>query len=241
MWRAHADTVHARLLGRWLPPSRLQAVLKTDLFDEAVGEGVFQVLRSRATSVKGVDISPRVVDAARRRNPDLDAVRADVRELPFADGTFDAIVSLSTLDHFRDDRDLDLALSELSRILEPGGRLVITLDNADNPLVAVRNRLPFAVAHAVGLVPYFVGTSRSVTSLPLSLRDAGFEVQKLTCILHCPRVAAVLASRLVERSNSMLLEQRFERLLTMFERLERSRAAVRTGYFVAALAIKPAR
>ncbi len=238
VWRRHADVVNAALLERWFPLSGLRTVLKTDLFEEAVGDGVYRLLRRHAVEVKGIDVSLQVVEAARRRNPDLDAVRADVRALPFPDASFDAAVSLSTLDHFADESDISVALSELWRVLTPRGRLMITLDNASNPVLALRNRLPFQLVHAVGLVPYFVGVTCSVSSLPQALRAVEFEVRELTCILHCPRVAAVLASRLVERSNSVRLEQRFRRLLLRFERLERSRAAARTGYFVAALAIK---
>ena len=37
LWRRHSDAVNWGLLERWLPP-RLERVLKTDLFDEAVGD-----------------------------------------------------------------------------------------------------------------------------------------------------------------------------------------------------------
>ncbi len=64
-----------------------------------------------------VDRSEAAVAAARERG--LDARLADVRELPFADGSFDAVTCNHTLYHV-DDRDR--AVAELARVLRPGGR-----------------------------------------------------------------------------------------------------------------------
>jgi SAM-dependent methyltransferase len=52
------------------------------------------------------------------------AVRGTAYGLPFADGTFDAIVAAEVLEHLPDDR---LAMSELVRVLKPGGRLAVTV------------------------------------------------------------------------------------------------------------------
>ena len=66
-----------------------------------------------------VDRSQASVDAAAERG--LDARLADVRALPFPDGSFDAVTCNHTLYHV-DDRDR--AVSELARVLRPGGRFV---------------------------------------------------------------------------------------------------------------------
>ena len=52
------------------------------------------------------------------------AVRGNAYGLPFADGTFDAIVAAEVLEHLPDDR---LAMAELVRVLKPGGRLAVTV------------------------------------------------------------------------------------------------------------------
>ena len=52
------------------------------------------------------------------------AVRGTAYGLPFADGTFDAVVAAEVLEHLPDDR---LAMSELVRVLKPGGRLAVTV------------------------------------------------------------------------------------------------------------------
>src|SRR5947209_3922449 len=57
LWRAHSDTVNSLLLRQWLPGGSGR-LLKTDLFDEAVGDGLVPELARRAREVVGVDISP---------------------------------------------------------------------------------------------------------------------------------------------------------------------------------------
>lgn len=52
------------------------------------------------------------------------AVRADARLLPFATGSFDRVVASETLEHIADDYD---AMSEIARVLRPGGRAVVTV------------------------------------------------------------------------------------------------------------------
>ena len=140
--RAYGDELNAQLAATWLAEDpRPRMLLKTDLFDEAVGEGIYPRLKLLADSVHAIDISTQVVEAARRRYAEIDALEADVRKLPYADGAFDAIVSFSTLDHFESVAELDAGLSELARVLSPGGRLLVSLDNAANPLVALRNSI----------------------------------------------------------------------------------------------------
>jgi len=39
LWRHHSDRINTALLRRWLPPNRIDLLLKTDLFDEAIAEG----------------------------------------------------------------------------------------------------------------------------------------------------------------------------------------------------------
>ncbi len=69
--------------------------------------------------VVALDLSPRMVELARGRG--LDAHVGDVAALPFDDGVFDCVVANWMLYHAP---DIDRALSELARVLQPGGRLV---------------------------------------------------------------------------------------------------------------------
>jgi SAM-dependent methyltransferase len=92
-----------------------------------MGNFAERVARETTAEVVATDLSPRMVDLAQERG--LDARVADVQELPFADGEFDCAVANAMLYHVE---DLDRALSELARILEPGGQLVAVTIGAEH-------------------------------------------------------------------------------------------------------------
>jgi SAM-dependent methyltransferase len=229
--RTYSDAVNRALLDALLPSGRARRILKTDLFDEAVGEGLLPFLRARAERVVGIDVSPAVVEAARARYRDLDARCADTRGLPFPDGSFDVAVSNSTLDHFARRDEIETALGELRRVLEPGGRLLITLDNGANPLVLLRNVLPAAPLRALRLVPYPVGATYGPRGLRALLVQAGFEVEATRALMHCPRLLARAVSAVAPAGSPRLL-----RAVLQLERLGASPARHLTAQFVAAAA-----
>jgi glycine/sarcosine N-methyltransferase len=81
--------------------------------------------------VTGTDISvaavARAVREAERRDIPLIAAAADMRQLPFADKQFDAVISAdNSLPHLLDAQDLRAALSEMRRVLRPRGLLMIS-------------------------------------------------------------------------------------------------------------------
>jgi ubiquinone/menaquinone biosynthesis C-methylase UbiE len=229
--RAYSDAVNRALVEAWLPPGAAGRILKTDLFDEAVGEGLVTTLGARADEVVGVDVSPAVVDAARARYPELDARCADTRHLPFPDASFAAVVSNSTLDHFRRREDIEAALAELRRVLKPGGRLIVSLDNGANPLVMLRNALPAAPLRALGVVPYPVGATCGPRGLRRLLAEAGFEVEATRALMHCPRLLARGAAALTPGTSERLL-----RAVLSLERLGATPVRHLTAQFVAASA-----
>lgn|GEM_PF-176139 len=228
LWRAHSDAVNRAWLEAWWPQRKVERVLKTDMFDETVGEGVFEVLKSRARFAVGMDI-------ALATKPQ---VAADVRQPPFAKGVFDLIVSNSTLDHFQTEEELVASLRELRRSLRPGGELLLTLDNAANPIVAIRNILPFALLRRLGLTPYQVGVTCGPWKLRRLLRETGFEVAEMSALLHCPRLFAVKRARAVEQSGDATRREAFLKGLMKWERLARWPTRWWTGYFVAIRAVR---
>lgn len=232
LWRAHSDAVNAPMLRRWLPPDGGRRALKTDLFDEAFGEGLLEPLAQRFSTLVGIDLSEAVIEEGVRKCTGIAAVRCDVRALPFTDGAFGAVASISTLDHFRRAEDMVEALAELRRALVPGGCLVLTLDNPANPVVGLRNRLPFRLVRASGLVPYYVGVTAGPRRARALLEEAGFDVLEVTALMHCPRVLAVPVCRWVDRfapgARGALLA-----FLGTFEGLGRWPTRFRTGHFVA--------
>lgn len=237
LWRAHSDAVNGALLVEWLPEGGRRA-LKTDAFDEAFGSGLAAPLEERFDAVWEVDVAPAVLRAARRRHPGLRVVAADVRRLPFGDATVDVVVSLSTLDHFEEVDSIETALAEIARVVRPGGRVVVTLDNPENPLVAVRNRLPWPWLRRIGLVPYYVGKTLGRRRLRASLERHGFDVRAAAVIQHAPRAPAVALGWGLSRWAGARAARAFLRLTAACERLRRWPTRRWTGYFVAVLAVR---
>jgi SAM-dependent methyltransferase len=239
LWRKHSDAVNSALIRQWLPVTGMRRVLKTDLFDEAVSDGVCEAIAERTPEIVGLDVSAAVLAEAGKKSAALSPAGADVRSLPFRSHSFDAVVSLSTLDHFDSSADVMDALRELHRVLVPGGTLILTLDNLANPVIALRNALPYRVTHAAGLVPYPVGR----TFRPQHTRDlvieASFEVVEQTAVMHAPRVLAVPLMYAVNRNGNGAAAAVLSKAAMWFERLRPLPSRFITGHFVAIKAVKP--
>ena len=86
-----------------------------------------------------LDVQQEMLDHTLRRAGDqglsnIVAVRADARELPYADATFDAAYLVTVLGEIPDQ---DAALRELRRVLKPEGRLVVGELFGDPHMVAL--------------------------------------------------------------------------------------------------------
>ncbi|MDL4814230.1 class I SAM-dependent methyltransferase [Actinomadura opuntiae] len=103
------------------------------ILDAGCGSGALSAaLRDRGAAVTGIDASAGMLALARRRLGD-DAVLhlVDLNDrLPFDDGAFDDVVASLVLHYLE---DWGPALSELRRVLRPGGRLIASVDH---PFVA---------------------------------------------------------------------------------------------------------
>ncbi len=103
------------------------------VLDLACGTGDFaRLLAGRPMSPIGLDYSAGMLAAAQAGSAPL--CQADAARLPFADGTFDGVVSGFALRNFS---DLEATFAELGRILRPGGRVAL-LDVAEPRLPVVR-------------------------------------------------------------------------------------------------------
>jgi ubiquinone/menaquinone biosynthesis C-methylase UbiE len=106
-----------------------------DLLDVPCGFGRHSIPLARAGyRVVGSDRSQALLDEAGRRaggGPSPELVRADYRELPFADASFDAALNLYTSIGFLGDEEDTRALAEIGRVLRPGGKLVIETMHRD--------------------------------------------------------------------------------------------------------------
>ena len=126
------DTVVEAMLG-FLGRNRTEIVL-----DMGCGEGKETLTLAQAGYVViGTDLSLVQLDRARERlalfAPDATVlfVQANAEELPFADGTFQAIHGKAILHHL----DLRYAAKEIGRILSTGGRATFAEPLADHPLI----------------------------------------------------------------------------------------------------------
>jgi SAM-dependent methyltransferase len=126
------------LVSAWAP-KQVRSVLKTDLFEEGFGhDALLDSFVATYPVVTGMDVSNVVAAEARKRIPAAHYVVSDASVLPFQEGSFDLIVSISTLDHLPPPL-LAGALAELCRVLRRGGCLVLTLDSRHNPLHVFSN------------------------------------------------------------------------------------------------------
>lgn len=248
LWREFTDRHQLTILDRWLgrgaeggvasldPVPGDATLLKTDLFDEVAGRGLAADLLAAGLRVTAIDLSPAIVAEAAARNPGIEAVVADVRALPFPDGTFDVVFSGSTLDHFESTADIEAALVELRRVLRPGGRLILTMDNPANPLIFLRNGPLRRILRRIGVVPYQVGATLGPRALAKALRGAGFGVVEATAVMHCPRVIAVAVAGYVARLPRPW-QTVFLRCLAACEVLERLPTRWLTGHYIAIRAV----
>lgn len=98
------------------------------LLDIACGNGQFLKEAQKKIRAFGVDISTRALQDARKNANQSLLVNGSANTLPFTDGYFDYVTCLGSLEHFT---DMDKALSEMKRVLKPGGKLNIYVPNFD--------------------------------------------------------------------------------------------------------------
>lgn len=244
LWRAHMKELYERLTERWRGQERRKRILKTDLYEEAVSRhSLIPSFAGRCEHMVGSDVSFETARAAKQRMAGegtgwRSIVVSDARHQAFKSDAFDEIVSNSTLDHFPDRKDIRQSLSELRRMLKPGGLLIITLDNPWNPVVFLRNRLPYRLLKRLGLIPYYMGVTCSRSQLIRALQSQGFRVEDSTAIVHSPRIIAIRAGRILEKVGRQRSEATFHKLLRALEGLERLPTRYVTGYYVAVKAVK---
>lgn len=98
------------------------------ILEVGVGSGIFlQELLKRARFVAGIDIHKSyngVRAMLKKEGADLERVdlrQGSIFDIPYRDGSFDAVVCISVLEHFEDQH---AALREMRRVTKPGGMLV---------------------------------------------------------------------------------------------------------------------
>ena len=102
---------------------RVAAGRFANALDVGCGEGRFcRMLKAAGVVATGIDPTRQLVEAARRRDPSGDYRLGRAERLEFEPASFDLVVSYLTL---VDIADFRTAISEMARVLKPGGSLLI--------------------------------------------------------------------------------------------------------------------
>ena len=149
--------------------------------DLASGEGrMARTLRDAGHSVLAVESSPTLVRAARKADPRMEVLRADLARMPLGDGIADlAVCSMALMDL----DDLEGSLREIARVLAPGGRLCasITHPARSEELAAhyfASQRFDESMARG-GLEMTFSSYHRPLEAYTGALAATGFVIERL--------------------------------------------------------------
>jgi len=88
-------------------------------------------LAARGPRVSGIDLSPAMIEQARRLFPRIAFEVGDMLHLPFDEGTLAGLVSFYSIVHF-DERQTDVAFAEMSRVLDSNGVLALAFHVGDD-------------------------------------------------------------------------------------------------------------
>lgn len=210
---ARHETVSPPLLGAGVRNHMLRRFLELGPDDRVVdlgcGSGRMMLWNADAGAwLVGVDVAPFF---AREAAASTDLVLADLRALPFPDGTFTKAWSLDVAEHLSID-SLSAVLAEASRVLSPGGTFFVYSHVRKNAPIAIGLRWINRLGHALdrwGLIDTrqerlrksdHVNPLRDVPHLESVVAAAGFRIRRIR--YYTPLVGGFIENilmRLAER------------------------------------------
>jgi SAM-dependent methyltransferase len=170
------------------------------VLDVGCGTGALaERLAARGYEVTGVDPSEGMLEIMRARSPEVAAVKASGTALPFADDSFDVVLTIAAMHHIAEPVAVRETLAEMTRVSKRGGWIVIWDHNPRNPYWS----------NLMGRVPQDTGEERLIPAQEITagLSAAGAEVLSVEQLGLVPdftprraiRAAATL-ERLFERT-----------------------------------------
>ena len=166
------------------------------VLDVGAGTGALTRERvARGATVVAVEPSPDFTRALRSRFPQIEVHEARAEELPFADDSFDVVLTVAVLHHVADPDDVRATLAEMVRVTRPGGGILIWDHNPRNPYWG----------SLMARVPQDTGEERLIGEREISsgLRAAGARVvlsTQLGLVPDFPPPAALRLAAAVERA-----------------------------------------
>jgi len=191
------------------------------MLDAGCGSGrVFQYAfppERRPALIVGVDLTE---EPKGNRNVDA-AARADLARLPFLDGVFDVAISSHVAEHLTEP---EAVFAELSRVVKPGGRLLVLTPNRWHYVTVSAALMPHAFhlrfnrsrgvdVHDIFPTVYRANTAKRLRSL---YEQAGFEIEELLQFETEPEYLAF-------STPTYAMGVGFERLVNRFEALKHLR------------------
>jgi SAM-dependent methyltransferase len=127
------NPIHQRLLKAYV---LAQDYVQGDVLEVGCGEGRgIDLIIGKCKTYTAIDKIEPVIDQLRKKYPSGKFLSGNIPPLiQFADNSFDRIISFQVIEHIEDDQ---LFLSEINRVLKPGGVALITTPN--RPLSLSRN------------------------------------------------------------------------------------------------------
>lgn len=234
MQRALAAEVHDLVARRTAVMQMLNPVTGEHMLEVGCGGGVYaqEVAKSVGASgrVCAIDVSDDQINAARERCADLPWVeceKMDVLNLRYEDGLFDAVYSVQVLEYVS---ALDEALHQMSRVLKPGGRMILFATNWDS--VTWYSQNPQRMKQVLQVWEQHVPHNNLPTILAPRLRAAGLQPlrQQPVPILNMSYhqntfsywIARTIQQFVVERK--LISPEEADAWLSEFDQLEQQRA-----------------
>ncbi|MEK7680663.1 MAG: class I SAM-dependent methyltransferase [Patescibacteria group bacterium] len=104
------------------------------VLDIGAGTGRISVyLANRGAKVTAFDLSPKMLELVRKKNPKIQTIVGDAENLPFEDSSFDIAIAAFLIVHLKDPAKF---FDDVYRVLKDGGIFVVTnINQKEAPLV----------------------------------------------------------------------------------------------------------
>jgi len=116
--------------------SFLRNIRGKKILDLGCGSGIYaKILKQRGAKVYGIDISPKMIELAKKNVRKVDFKVGTVYKLPYNSETFDIVLASLVVHYFS---NLNKALREIRRVLKKNGVFIFS---SDNPVVNITRRM----------------------------------------------------------------------------------------------------